>query len=327
MPPCGSPVADGVVLMRPAPLALALSLAASTLHAQASECAASTGAAARICSAAVDATRAFHPLLGVLVSGGNPVLGAGSPLGGLGHFSVTTRVNGVGVVLPRLTYDGSTATVPRGRKVFALAPQVDAAVGIYGGLPSGLLAVDALGSAQLLPAAALDDFRVAGDARRIGDVALGLGFGARVGILKETGPLPGVSLSVMRRDLPTITYGSIAAGDQFQYAVDLRATNLRLVAGKRLAVFDLAAGLGWDKYTGHALVRLDTGGGATAVPIELSNSRVSAFVDAGFDVSVVRLVAEGGYLGGKDQKLSTDFEGFDTTKGKLFAGLGLRASF
>jgi hypothetical protein len=319
--------------MRAAPLslALALSLAASTLHAQASECAAYSGDASRVCSAAVDATRAIHPLLGVLVSGGNPVLGTGSPLGGLGHFSVTPRVNGVGVVLPRLSYDGSTATVPRGREVFALAPQVEAAVGIYGGLPSGLLAIDALGSAQLLPAEVLDDFRVADDARRIGDVALGFGFGARVGILKETGPLPGVSVSVMRRDLPTITYGNIAAGDVFQYAVDLRATNLRLVASKQVAILDLAAGLGWDKYTGHALVSLDAGGGAgsgsAAVPIELSNSRASAFVNAGFNVAVVRLVAEGGYLGGKDQKLSTDFEDFDTTKGKFFAGLGLRVGF
>lgn len=303
---------------------LALSLVASTLHAQASECSAYSGGEARVCSAAVDATRAFHPLLGALVSGGNPVLGTGSPLGGPGHFSVTTRVNGIEVALPRLSYDGSTATVPRGRTVFALAPQVDAAVGVYGGLPSGLLAIDALGSAQLLPAGSFDDFRVAPDARRIGDVALGLGFGARVGILKETGPLPGVSVSVMRRDLPTITYGDIAAGNEFQYGVDLRATNFRLVASKQLAIFDLAAGLGWDKYTGHALVRLDTGGTTADLPIKLSNSRASAFVNAGFNVAVVRLVAEAGYLAGKDQKLSTDFEDFDTTKGKFFTGLGLR---
>ena len=39
---------------------------------------------------------------------------------------------------------------------------------------------------------------------------------------------------------------------------------------------------------------------------------------------MARLVAEGGYLGGKDQDLSTDFEDFDTTEGKFFAGLGLR---
>ncbi len=323
--------------MRPAPtvvLALALAcfpLTAVPLYAQAAECAAYAGNAGRVCSAAVDATRAFHPLLGVLVSGGNPVLGTGSPLGGPGHFSVTARVNGVEVILPRLSYDGSGTTVPRGRKLFAPAPLAEAAVGVYGGLPSGLLAIDALGSAQLLPVNALDDFRVDPDARRIGDVALGLGFGARVGILKETGPLPGISVSVMRRDLPTITYGNLASGDRFQYAVDLRATNLRLVASKQLALVEFAAGLGWDRYTGDALIRIGDGSGPVAgapdVPIKLRNSRASAFVNAGLGVAVVRLVAEAGYLAGRDQKLSTDFQDFDTTKGKFFAGLGLRVGF
>jgi hypothetical protein len=54
--------------MRAAPFsfALALPLAVSTLHAKASECGAYSGDAVRVCSAAVDATRAFHPLLGVL---------------------------------------------------------------------------------------------------------------------------------------------------------------------------------------------------------------------------------------------------------------------
>jgi hypothetical protein len=319
--------------MRSSPLALMLvcSLAGSTLHAQAAECSSYSGDARRVCTAAVDATRAFHPLLGVLISGGNPVLGTGSPLGGPGHFSVTARVNGVEVVLPRLSYNGSSATVPRGQKVFAPAPLVEAAVGVYRGLPSGLLAIDALGSAQLVPANVFDDFRVEEGARHIGDVALGLGFGARVGILRETGPLPGISVSVMRRDLPTILYGDLASGDQFQYAVDLRATNLRLVASKQVAVLALAAGLGWDRYTGHALIQVNNGigpiGAAPDVPVELKNSRASAFVNAGFSLAVVRLVAEAGYLAGKDQELTTDFEDFDTTKGKFFAGLGLRVGF
>ncbi|MEP7176981.1 MAG: hypothetical protein ABI860_10565 [Gemmatimonadales bacterium] len=312
-------------------LVLAFSIAASALRAQAAECTAFSGDAGRVCTAAVDASRAFHPLLGVLVSGGNPVLGTGGPLGGPGHVSVTARVNAVEVVLPRLSYDGSGTTVPRGQKVFAPAPQVEAAVGVFGGTPSGLLAVDVLGSAQLLPAGVFDDFRVAADARRIGDVALGLGIGARIGVLRETGPLPGISVSVMRRDLPAITYGDLSAGDQFQYAIDLRAVNLRLVASKRVAVLDLAAGLGWDRYTGDARisVRNPTAptGGTSGVTVGLRTSRACAFVNAGIGLTLLRLVAEGGYLAGKDQKLSTDFEGFDTTKGKLFAGLGLRVGF
>jgi hypothetical protein len=317
--------------VRVVPLSLALAFAAvgpATVRAQtAAECAAYAGAAGRVCTAAVDATRAIHPFLGILISGGNPLLGSGSALGGLGRFSVTARVNAVEVTLPRLSYDGSSPTVPRGQKVFAPAPVVEAAVGLYGGLPSGALAVDALASASLLPTGEFDDFRVDPQARRLGQVALGLGFGARVGILREAGPLPGISASIMRRDVPTITYGDLAGGDEFQYSVDLRALNLRLVASKRLAFLDAAAGLGWDRYTGDALIRVRQGtlpGTAADVPIELRNSRVLAFLNAGVELALLKLVAEVGYQGGRDQSLTTSFQDFDPAKGKLFAGLGLR---
>jgi hypothetical protein len=318
--------------VRVVPLSLALAFAAvgpATVRAQtAAECAAYAGAAGRVCTAAVDATRAIHPFLGILISGGNPLLGSGSALGGLGRFSVTARVNAVEVTLPRLSYDGSSPTVPRGQKVFAPAPVVEAAVGLYGGLPSGALAVDALASASLLPTGEFDDFRVDPQARRLGQVALGLGFGARVGILREAGPLPGISASIMRRDVPTITYGDLAGGDEFQYSVDLRALNLRLVASKRLAFLDAAAGLGWDRYTGDALIRVRQGtvsaAAAPDVPIELRNSRVLAFLNAGVELALLKLVAEVGYQGGRDQSLTTSFQDFDPAKGKLFAGLGLR---
>lgn len=300
---------------------------ASIAHAQAAECGGFTGDAGRVCTAAVDATRAFHPVLGGLVSGGNPVLGSGGPLGGPGHFTATARVNAIEVVLPDLSYDGRSSSVPAGQKIFAPAPQVEASVGLYGGLPSGLLALDFLGSAQLLPTSVFDDFSVEEGARRIGNAALGLGYGARVGILRETGPLPGISVSIMRRDLPTISYGNIQNGDEFQYSVNLHAANLRLVAGKTLAIVTVAGGLGWDKYTGNALIQVRPSVPAvpaTDVPIKLNTSRATFFVDAGLNLALLKVVGEAGYQTGKDQKLSTDFEDFDTHKGKFYAGLGLR---
>jgi hypothetical protein len=197
-------------------------------------------------------------------------------------------------------------------------------------MSGGLLAVDLLGSAQLLPTDQIDNLTVDSDARRIGTIALGIGYGARVGILRGIGPLPNVSLSVMRRDIPRITYGDVPGGDRFSYGVDLNATNIRLIASKQVAVVDVAAGLGWDKYTGDAIIQFRdpfTSAIQPNVPVELSNSRVLGFVNAGVSMSMVRLTGEVGYQGGKDQELSTDFEDFDTTKGKFFAGLGLRVSF
>jgi hypothetical protein len=298
--------------------------------AQNSECSAYASNARRVCDAAVDGTRAFHPVAGILVSGGNPTIGSAGTLGGLGHASVTLRANAVNIVLPDVGYTGSSSTVPAGDKLFAPAPLVEGSLGLYGGMPSGLLAVDFLGSAQLLPANQIDNFSVDADARRIGDIALGLGYGARIGLLKEMGPLPAISVSIMRRDIPELTYGDINAGDRFSYAVDLNATNLRLIASKKLMVLDLAAGIGWDKYTGDAVIRFRDPITLVAqpdIPLELNNSRALGFINAGLSLSAVRLTGELGYQAGKDQNLSSDFEDFDTTKGKLFAGLGLRVGF
>jgi hypothetical protein len=300
------------------------------LHAQTAACGPYAGTTRRVCDAAVDGTRAFHPVAGLLVSGGNPVLGTAGSLGGLGHVSITARANAARVVLPETGYDGSTSTVPASDELFAPVPLLEAAAGIYGGLPSGLLAIDALGSAQLLPTDQLDNLAVSQGARRIGDVALGLGFGARVGILNEMGPVPAVSVSLMRRDIPRLAYGDLDEGDQYRYAVDLHATNLRVVASKRLAIVDLAAGFGWDRYTGDATIQFRdplTAVVQPAIELELDQTRALLFLDAGLDLRALRLVGEIGYQTGKDQELSTDFEDFDTTSGKVFASLGLRVQF
>jgi hypothetical protein len=236
----------------------------------------------------------------------------------------------VNLVLPDLGYTGSSATVPAGDKLFLPAPLVEGSVGLYKGQAGGLFAVDFLGSAQLLPTDQINNVTVDPDARRIGSIALGLGYGARIGILQGVGPLPAVSVSLMRRDIPRITYGDVPAGDRFSYGVDLHATNFRVIASKQVAVVDVAVGLGVDKYTGNAIIQFRdpiTSVIQPNVPVEVSNTRILSFVNAGLSLSKVRLTGEVGYQGGKDQQLSTTFEDFDTTVGKFFAGLGLRVSF
>ena len=304
----------------------ALTLAAAPLTAQDSDCGAFAGSSRRICDAALDATRAFHPVAGLLVSGGNPVLGTASTLGGLGHFTVTARANAAEVVLPDPEYDGSLGEVPSSEELYAPVPLLEGAAGIYQGLPSGLLSIDLLASAQLLPTDQVEGLSVDPDARHLGDLALGLGYGVRVGVLRDEGPLPAVSVSAMRRHIPTLAYGDLEAGDEFRYRLDLDVTNLRLVAGKQLAAFQLAAGIGWDRYTGDAEIRL-RGSADAAVSVELKQSRTLAFINAGVDLAAVSVIGEAGYQSGRDQELSTNFEDYDTTDGKFFAGLGLRLSF
>ena len=66
-------------------------------------------------------------------------IGTASTLGGLGHFSLTARANAADVVLPDPEYDGTTGEVPSSEELYAPAPLVEGAAGIYEGLPSGLL--------------------------------------------------------------------------------------------------------------------------------------------------------------------------------------------
>jgi hypothetical protein len=312
--------------MRSSLLLAALAFTAAPLAAQSSGCGAFTGSSRRVCDAAVDATRAFHPAAGLLVSGGNPVIGTANTLGGLGHFSLTARANAADVVLPDREYDGSAGAVPSSEELYAPVPLIEGAAGIYQGLPSGLLSIDFLASAQLLPTNQVDGLSVDPDARHVGDAALGLGYGVRVGVLRDEGPLPAVAVSAMRRHVPRLAYGDLESGDEFRYGVDLQATNLRLVASKQLAAFQLAAGIGWDRYTGEADVQL-RGAAEPAVSLGLEESRTLAFINAGLDLAAVSLVGEAGYQSGRDQELSTEFADYDTTGGKFFAGFGLRLDF
>ena len=312
--------------MRTSLLLAALACTPAPLAAQSSGCGTFTGSSRRVCDAAVDATRAFHPVAGLLVSGGNPVIGTANTLGGLGHFSLTARANAADVVLPDREYDGSAGTVPSSEELYAPVPLIEGAAGIYQGLPSGLLSIDFLASAQLLPANQVDGLSVDPDARHIGDAALGLGYGVRVGVLRDEGPLPAVAVSAMRRHVPRLAYGDLESGDEFRYGVDLQATNLRLVASKQLAAFQLAAGIGWDRYTGDADVQL-RGASQPSVSLDLEESRTLAFINAGLDLTAVSLVGEAGYQSGRDQELSTEFADYDTTGGKFFAGFGLRLDF
>lgn len=281
-----------------------------------------------ICNAAVDGADIFHPVVGLLISGGNPVLGSFKGLGGLGHFSITARVNVTRVRTPDLGYDGSSTTVPQADKIPAPAPLVEAALGIYKGM-NGFLSIDLLGSAQLLPVDQIDNFSVDKGARKIGSVALGLGYGARVGVLPGKAIIPSVVVSVTRRDIPRLTYGSTTGGDTYSFGVDLHATNLRAVAGYDLGLFNVGAGLGWDKYTGNARITFDNQNvpGTITVNTDLDNTRTMAFLNAALDFSFLKIGAEAGYQFGKDKNYKTTFTGNDPTKNRLFAGGGLTFSF
>ena len=318
--------------MRRIVMVLAMIFGAAPLAAQEPQCNSPPSPFAAACNTAVDAVRAFYPLAGMIVAGGNPVLGTSGSLGGLGHFALTARVNGIKAALP----DPSAATqspVPTSFNGVIPAPVVEGAVGLLQGVGGGLLAVDVLGSALILPTG-VDHLTVESNAHFAG-AAVGVGYGVRVGVLNGSFPVPAVSVSWMHRTLPRLRYGTlgpfIGSGDEFEFTMDLSSDSYRAVAGWKLAVLDLAAGIGVDRYkSSDTNIRFYDGTTTTnvrTVVINPTNTRAVAFVNGGFSLGVAKLVAELGLQAGKDQNYVTQFSNFDPKAAHAFGGIGFRFGF
>src|SRR2546422_8364068 len=67
------------------------------------------------------------PLAGMVVTGGNPVIGTARSLGGLGHFALTARVNAIKAALPDPTATNQTP-VPTSFNGAVPAPVIEGAV-------------------------------------------------------------------------------------------------------------------------------------------------------------------------------------------------------
>jgi len=285
------------------------------------------------CNTAVDGVRAFYPLAGMIVDGGNPVIGTASSLGGLGHFALTARVNAIKAALPD-PQAGSQSPVPSSFNGAVPAPMVEGALGLFKGVGGGLLAVDVLGSALILPTG-INDLTVDSGATHISDAALGFGYGVRVGVLNGGFPVPAVSVSWMHRTVPRLRYGTlgpiIGTGDDFEFTMDLTSDSYRAVAGWKLAVVDLAAGIGVDRYKSRDTnIRFHdavTPTSVRTVVINPTNTRALVFVNGGLSLAVVKLVGEIGLQAGKDQNYFTRFSDFDPKAAHVFGGLGVRFGF
>src|SRR2546427_1125852 len=163
-----------------------IALVSRSVAAQEPQCSMANPNATAACNTAVDAIRAFHPLAGMIVSGGNPVLGTSGSLGGIGHLTITARVNAIKASLPNPD-SASQSQVPSSFHGAIPAPIVEAALGLLRGR-GGFLSVDALGSAVLLPTSGVSGLSVDSNAAHIGGGAPRLRYRARAG--GPGGPLP-----------------------------------------------------------------------------------------------------------------------------------------
>ena len=319
--------------MRRIVMVLVMIVGAAPLAAQEPQCASTNNFVQASCQAAVDGIRAFYPLAGMVVTGGNPVIGTARSLGGLGHFALTARVNAIKAALPDPTATNQTP-VPTSFNGAVPAPVIEGAVGLTKGLAGGLLAVDVLGSALILPTG-IDNHTVDANATKFLDAALGIGYGLRVGVLNGGFPVPAVSVSWMHRTVPRLRYGTIGpiigTGDEFEFTMDLTGDSYRAIAGWKLAAVDLAAGIGVDRYrsrdTNIRFHNAVTPTSVDTVVINPTNTRALVFVNGGLSLAAVKLVGEIGLQAGKDQEYVTQFQDFDPKAAHAFGGIGIRFGF
>jgi hypothetical protein len=293
------------------------------------------------CQKAIDLFQYVPPQLGTSITGGNATLGQGGNLGGLGHFSVGLRVNGVWGSLPQiqditLATGGATNSTEIDTKTQIIPmPTADLSIGIFKGLP---LALTNVGGVDLLVSAAyLPEFDGSGVSVKVPEGSLKLGYGARVGILQESLLVPGLSVSYLVRDLPKVNITANSGNDSLYVKnLSLKTKAWRVVASKSLLLFGLAAGVGQDKYdastdiSAHVAARTLPPTPATDMaPVSLSQSltRTNIFADVSMNLLLFKITGEIGQVSGGTINTYNQFSGKQAADSRIYGSIGARFGF
>jgi hypothetical protein len=297
------------------------------------------GVGGNACQLSVDLFHYMNPQLGMLIAGGNATLGQGGVLGGLGKFAITLRANATQeFAVPQLEDVDASGTVAQNhyetKDQIGGFPVADAAIGLWAGIPLGITKVggiDALVNVFYVPTSLLG--ALDGDQLSVAmpDGGMRLGYGVRVGVVKETAMLPGVSVTYLQRNLPKVSFvaETDGAGTPDTVSVDgleVRTTAWRLVAGKKLGPIAVAVGYGQDSYRtsatlGWAVHQL--GGSSGELAMKQTVTRDNMFADLSLNLFLFRLVGEVGRVSGGS--IST-YNTFDSApdKARTYGALGIR---
>ncbi len=282
-----------------------------------------------LCHDVVVSVQLLQPELGMVLAGGNPVLGTASPIGTkfrfMPRFNIGGRINFGWAEVPDLLDYPDNIGDPTGRRSFSVpVAQLDLSVGVFDGLRlgttlGGLASVELLGTLGAIMLPDGEGFR--------GNVT-GLGLGARVGILRESFTAPGISISGMYKWHGRVDYGDTAQGDAASFQLDMKALSLRAGLSKSFVAFGLALTLGYDSYWSDVafVVNPPPAGPPVALPatgetVGVQTERWSAFLDFSYIVLYFNIVAEAGW---QEEQTLTSSRGDEFASGNFFSSLGIR---
>lgn len=284
------------------------------------------GAGAARCTEAALALKVLKGGVTLLNTGGSDVVGTASTLGmRLGsapRISFTARLVTARLKAPDVLSGNAPADE---NAFFAKSIQFQGVVGVFNGLSiaptvGGIASLDLMVSASLAFLPGDEGFE---------DSRGSYGIGARLGILRESFTLPGVTVSVMHRDGGTVRLGDIAAGDPAELAWDMRSTSVRATVGKTLFGLGLLAGYGADWSVGDVSFTVNdsgTGSIGTAASDDFTVRRNVYFGGASMTFLIIQASFEVGWADAFDAVPGRS-GGFDTGTNSYFGTLGFRITF
>ena len=281
-----------------------------------------------LCRDAVASAQLLQPELGLLLTGGNPVLGTASPIvtkfRGMPRFQFGGRIGFAWAEIPDVLVPPQDAATAGTRSFVMAGAQLDVSVGLFDGVrlgstASGLGAIELLGSlgTLLLP-----------NGEGFAHAASGFGLGARVGILREGFTPPGISVSGLYKRFGRVQYGDGAT----ELGLDMQAAAFRAGISKSFVAFGLAFTVAYDSYWSDVDLQVIVPDGMQQAadtltviprdaPLELHSDRWSAFLDVSYIVLFLNITAE---LGWQERAGLITSNGHDVSSGKLFTAIGLR---
>jgi hypothetical protein len=302
---------------------------AQGFNALVSGCAEVTGGLTGRCHVAAHALWASRGGLGTALSMGSDLPGSASTLGfhlrkfpkislggrvGLTRFSFPEIREGYALPL-----DDQTTLIP--------ALHLSGAVGVWNGIsatPStgGILSLDLIASGHLLLPPEGDGFQAP---------ISGWSAGARIGILRESFTLPGITLSVSRHWVGEVELGEMEEGDAAEAGYEPEITSFRLVVGKDILGAGMYAGGGLDRTSGPGTLglRVSPTGFETRVRSEaLESDRTLFFAGGSMTYLIVQISGEMGLSQALDAPLPVEPGGSSFPSARAYFGsLAVRITF
>lgn len=277
------------------------------------------------CQKAADLLNYMTPQLSTALASGNPTLGQGGALGGLGHFSLDIRASAVNGALPQLnnvplSTSGASSYHFTTKSQYIPAASLDAGIGLWRGYSLGVTHVgglDAIVTMTYLPnisnsgSSNTGNFTVNGSNEKFG-------YGFRLGLLEESAVTPGVSFAWVQRDLPAVSFsgtidpsGSSPGGTLSLNNFSVNTSAWRVTAGKSFLIFGISAGIGQDKYDATSTIAATVNPPFASSGSESGNfsmTRTNMFVGAYVNLFIFKLEGEFGQVSGGNASTYNQFD-------------------